>query len=329
MNAHEDSSPENGNGAAAGKPDAASDKAARPGETLGSAQSMNESGADAPEIEPTHLNLIPYLASSQAEAKGPAGPSMTRWLSPVAAGLALVAAMTAVGFYDHARQAGVIAAKAQESADLAQSVKSLKDRLDAIEATRSRDETADFRKIAAEIKAQRDAAHDLSGALTQLTARVDRVDHDQNGRLDKLADRIDHDSSARMADLAARIEKLEKRPAPVVAAITPPPAPTPTPAAKPVAASSPAPTPMAKPETLVSNETTGSIDKSHQTLRNYWLLDVQGNYALVGGRDGPQQVTAGDFLPGAGRVLRIERHGRDWVVVTSSGQIASDDSPRF
>ncbi len=327
MNAHEDSSPENGNGAAAAKPDAASEKAAHPGETLGSAQNLNESGADAPEIEPAHLNLIPYLASSQAEAKGPTGPSMTRWLSPVAAGLALVAAVTAVGFYDHARQAGVIAAKAQESVDLAQSVKSLKERLDAIEATRSRDETADFRKIAAEIKAQRDAAHDLPGALAQLTARVDRVDHDQNARLDKLADRIEHDSSARMADLAARIDKLEKRPAPVVAAITPPAAPTPAP--KPVAASSPTPTPLAKPETLVSNETTGSIDKSHQTLRNYWLLEVQGNYALVGGRDGPQQVTAGDFLPGAGRVLRIERRGRDWVLVTSGGQIASDDPPRF
>ncbi|MBV8663885.1 MAG: hypothetical protein JO107_12355, partial [Hyphomicrobiales bacterium] len=113
----------------------------------------------------------------------------------------------------------------------------------------------------------------------------------------------------------------------VAAAAAPPPAPTPTPAPKSAAALTP--TPTAKPETLVSNETTGSIDKSHQTLRNYWLLDVQGNHALVGGRDGPQQVTAGDFLPGAGRVLRIERHGRDWVLVTSGGQIASNDPPRF
>ncbi|MBV8662442.1 MAG: hypothetical protein JO107_05020 [Hyphomicrobiales bacterium] len=323
MNAHEHGSPENGNGAAA-KPDAAGENPAHPAETLGAAQSLDESRADAPEIEPARLNLIPYLASPQA---GATGLGMTRWLSGVAAGLALIAAVTAVGLYDHARQAGLLAGKAQESADLAQSVKSLKERLDAVEATRSRDESADFRKIAAEIKGQRDAAHDLSGALTQLTARVDRVDHDQSARLDKLADRIDHDASARMADLAARIDKLEKRPVAVVAAAAPPPAPTPAP--KPAAVQSPTPAPAAKPETLVSNETTGSIDKSHQTLRNYWLLDVQGNYALVGGRDGPQQVTAGDFLPGAGRVLRIERHGRDWVLVTSGGQIASNDPPRF
>ena len=39
---------------------------------------------------------------------------------------------------------------------------------------------------------------------------------------------------------------------------------------------------------------------------------------------GPQQVAPGDFIPGAGRVLRIERRGDDWFVLTSQGIIASD-----
>ncbi|HEY1943772.1 MAG TPA: hypothetical protein VGH40_16810 [Roseiarcus sp.] len=334
MNAHEDTNPENRNGATASSNEAATapgtgaETPAHPAEKLGSAQRSSQSGA-APKVEPPRLNLIPYLASPEAEAKRPTAASMTRWVSGLAAGLALLAAVTAVGLYDHARQSGLLAAKAEESASLAQSVKSLKERLDAVETARSRDESADLRKIAAELKAQRDTTHDLNAALAQLTARADRVDHDQNARLDKLAERIDHDSSARLADLAARIDKLEKRPAPtpVVAALAPPPKPVASAAPPLKTVTSAAPTP--KPEALVSDETTGSIDKSRQTLRNYWLLDVQGDYALVAGRGGPQQVGPGDFLPGAGRVLRVERHGRAWVVVTSGGLIASADQPRF
>jgi len=290
-----------------------------PAETLGAAPTASAHGDGAPSIDPPQLHLIPYLATAKAEAP-PRPPRATRWASGVAAGLAAVLAVSAVGLYDHSRQSNLIAAKASESVSLAQTVESLKERIDAIETARSRDEMTDLRKVATEIKAERDATHDLNGALAQLTAHVDRVDHDESARLDKLADRIDHDSSARLAELAARIDKLEKRaPAAVVAAVTPTPmaTPAPKPAASPIAV---------KPDPLVSNETTGSIDKPKSTLRGYWLLDVQGDYALVGGRDGPQQVGPGDFLPGAGRVLRIERRGRDWVVITTAGLIAGDQS---
>jgi len=55
-------------------------------------------------------------------------------------------------------------------------------------------------------------------------------------------------------------------------------------------------------------------------LRDYSVEDVQDGIALVDGRYGPQQVVPGDFIPGAGRVLRIERR---WFDVTSLGVIAS------
>lgn len=331
MNAHDELNPENPgdsageppNGAAepAAKPEAA-EKPAHPAETLGSAQAAGAESAGAPKVEPPRLNLIPYLTPPQAEAKAaPRPPGLGRWLSGLAAGLAAVAAVTAVGLYDHARQSNIIAAKAEESLTLAQTVKTLKDRIDAIEAARGRDESADLRKIAAEIKAESGATHDLNGALAQLASRLDRVDHDQNARLDKLAERLDHDPTARIAELGARIDKLEKRPpAAVVAAVTPAP-PTPAPAPKPAVS-----TTGPKPDVLVSNEITGSIDRPRPTVRGYWLVDVQGDYALIDGRDGPQQVGPGDVLPGVGRVLRIERHGRDWVVVTSAGVISGDQS---
>ena len=75
----------------------------------------------------------------------------------------------------------------------------------------------------------------------------------------------------------------------------------------------------------VSDETTGSIHRPK--LPGYWLVEAQEGYAVIDGRDGPQQISPGDVLPGVGRVQRIERRGRDWVVVTSAGVIAGDQSP--
>ena len=331
MNAHEDLNPErplepNAGPARSGDAESAepaagqNDRAEKPAnasESPAPAPTARRAREGAPTIEAARLDLIPYRAPSQAKAAG--GPTAAaRWVSGLAAGLALLAAVAAVGFYDHARQSSLLAAKAEESRSLAETVKTLKDRIDAIEAARMRDETADLRKLAAEMKAESGATRDLGGALAQLTARVDRVDHDQSARLDKLADRIDHDSTARIADLATRLDKLEKRPPAVAVAIPPtPPAPAPKQAAA-----------AAKPDPGVSMETTGAIDKPRAPLRGYWLVEVHDDFAVVDGRDGPQQVEPGDLLPGAGRVLRIERRGHDWVVVTSSGVIAGDQ-PRF
>ena len=299
------------------------------GQTRNSELVETQTSASAPKVEPARLDLMPYLAAKAgAQPEAPTKPAgsgtFMRWASGLAAGLALVAGVTAVGLYDHSRQATVLAAKAEESASLVQTVAALKQRIDAMEAARTRDESVDLRKIAAEMKAGRDGTHDLSNALAQLGARVDRVDHDQNARIDKLSDHLDHDAAARIAELSARIEKLEKRPVTqVVAAVTPPPPPAP---AKPAVVP---PTAPAKPEPAVSNETTGSIEKPKPMLHSYQLIDVQGDYALVEGHDGPQQVGPGDILPGAGRVLRLERRGRDWVLVTSVGVISGGDQSRF
>ena len=43
--------------------------------------------------------------------------------------------------------------------------------------------------------------------------------------------------------------------------------------------------------------------------------------------DGTRTVAEGDFLPGAGRVLRIERRQRGWAMVTTNGLILSDAPP--
>jgi signal transduction protein with GAF and PtsI domain len=258
--------------------------------------------AEAPNVEPPRLELLPYALADQAKRAGLA--KAIAWGSALAAALALIAGVAAFGLYDHARQANLIAAKTEETDGLSQTIKGLEKRIDAIETARAHDETADMRKVAVEMKTEGAAGRELTAQLTQANARIDKLDHDHSARLDKLTDRLDHESAGKFADLSARLDKLEKHP--VVAAVTP---------AKPAA-------PLAQP---VSDETTGSIERPR--LRGFWLVEAQDGYAVIDGRDGPQQVVPGDILSGVGRVQRIERRGADWVVVTSAGVIAGDQSP--
>jgi len=270
-------------------------------------------GAPSPGVDPPRLELLRYTLADRAPPR--AGLSrVVGWASSLAAGLALIAGVSAPALYDHARQTSLLVAKSEETRNLADTVKTLKDRIDAIEAARSRDESADLRKVAAELKGASAGVRDLSANLGQTNARIDKLERDHGARLDKLADRFDHetagklaDLSSKLADLSGRVDKVEKRPVAAVAV-------APAPPAKPV------------PAAAVSNETTGSIDRPK--LRGYWLVDADEGYAVIDGRDGPQQIAPGDVVPGIGRVQRIERRGRDWVVVTSAGVIAGDQ-PAF
>ena len=172
-----------------------------------------------------------------------------------------------------------------------------------------------------ELKSTIASARDLNGAVALLNQKVDRIDHDETSRVDKLGERVDHETAAKAADLAARIEKLEKKVAsPVVAS-----APAPTPGAQPQDAM----VAPAKPGPTVSMETTGSIDRPKPILHNFSVLAARDGVALIATRFGPQEVRPGDFIPGAGRVDRIERRQRDWVVVTNLGLIASAGPQEF
>jgi hypothetical protein len=211
---------------------------------------------------------------------------------------------------------------------------------------------------------ERSATPDLSAALTPLTVRLDQIEHEYGARLDKLGERVDQDSSSRFADIAARLDKLEKRaalpPTPasesadVVArldklekrvAVTAAPASeiaglttrlnklekraavagassaNPLPPAAPKQSSL-----MARAEPSAPNETARS-DNPGPLLGDYSVENVRDGIAVVDGRDGPQEVAPGDSIPGAGRVLRIEKRGGDWFVLTSRGVIASGPAP--
>ena len=211
----------------------------------------------------------------------------------------------------------------------------------------------------------RSSTGDPSAALTQLTDRLDKIEHEYGARLDKLGERVDQDSSSRFSDIAARLDKLEKKAAlpatPVpesadvvarldklekrIAAAAAPASEiaglttrlnklekraavaggslaAPLPPAAPRQSSL-----MARAEPSAPKETARSDDPG-PVLRDYSVESVRDGVAVVDSRYGPQEVAAGDSLPGAGRVLRIEKQGNDWFVLTSRGVIESGPAPQ-
>jgi hypothetical protein len=223
------------------------------------------------------------------------------------AGLALavmVFGSTGLAVFDHHQQANMLAARAEENARLAETVSTLNARLQAVEASKGRDELAELRRSVGDLKSASATSRELGSAIAQLSQRVEKLDREQGAKIDKLGDRVDHDNSTRTAEITARLDKLEKKPQPPAAAPPPPPPPQP---------------PKFGPN--VAMDTTGSIDRPKPMLSGYVVLGAQDDTALIGGRYGERAVRPGDFLPGAGRIERVERQGPNWVVVTDQGLI--------
>ena len=285
------------------------------------AQDKPETSREAPQ-----LVLMPWPQGPDAEAAAAAAAKPRRSWRPDP--LTLAASFAAVGFvavslfaaYDHVRERALVAGKAQEAQELSKSLTALKTRIDALEVARSQEQTADLKKTLSEIKSVAASAQGAQGALAQLAQRVDKIDKEQNTRLDKLGEKVDQTSANRFAEIVARLEKLEKRPM-TVALAQPAPAPKPLPVPPAAPAAKPSPIPA------VSNDVTGSIERPKPVLRGFTIDDVRGGVAYIESRDGPFTVSAGDTLPGAGKVLRIERRGPNYVVVTSLGLITTPEEP--
>jgi hypothetical protein len=273
-------------------------------------------------LQPSSASRDLVLVGEPAEAEAAAEPrpgaptrlSLSRFHFAAAAALAVVGAVAGALFLEDRQQAQALAERTAETESLAHTIKSLKVRLDAIDTAMSNAGLSDLRQSVGEIKSTAVSTREISGALTQLSQRVDKLDHEAAAKVDKLTERVDHEASAVTAGLNTRIDRLEQK----IAA--PPPAP--------LQVAQPKPAPRPKFDS-VSMDKTGSIERPKPVLRGYVVLDARDDVALVGGRYGEREVRQGDFLPGAGRVERIELGGGGWVVTTSAGLIASADSPRY
>jgi hypothetical protein len=275
-------------------------------------------------LQPASSSRDLIVVEALAEAKAAAEPqlakarrlSFSRFHFAAAAALAIVVAVAGALFMEDREQARALAEQASQNESLVHTIKSLRVRLDAIDSTMSNAGLTDLRQSVGEIRSNLASTREVSGALTQLSQRVDKLDHEATAKVDKLAERVDHEANALTTGLSTRIDKLEQK-------ITAP-------------ASTPAPGAQAKQQPPsrpkfdnVAMDKTGSIERPKPVLRGYVVLDARDDVALVGGRYGEREVRQGDFLPGAGRVERIELGGNGWVVTTSGGLIASADTPRY
>ena len=265
------------------------------------------------------------LIGPRAETRPPEGQPApqqslfvrSRFMIAAAAAVAVVLGVAVALIHEHRQQAELLAERAKETESLAQTVRTLKVRLDAME---SASDLGDLRRSVGEMRSAVISSRELNGAVTQLSQRLDKLDHEEAARVDKVSERLDHEESQRAAELSARIERLEKRvEAPVSAAVSA------TPPVPPVQPKQPAQQPKVAPN--VAMDVTGSVERPRPVLRGYVVLDARGDVAIVGSRYGEREVRPGEFLPGAGWVERIQRRQGSWVVLTSEGLIAAADPP--
>ncbi|HEX9170810.1 MAG TPA: hypothetical protein VF886_18090 [Roseiarcus sp.] len=205
-----------------------------------------------------------------------------------------------------------------------------------------------------ELRAHTD--QESSSKFADITARLDKLEQkavappaapapefaDVVARLDRLEKKaaLPAAPAPQFADIAARLDKLEKRaavastPSPEVAESAPR-LDTGEKKAAVQVASAAKPLPPAPKRTMVWARGEPSApsgragpDDAKPLLRDYSVEDVRDGVALVDSRYGSRQVAPGDIIPGAGRVLRIDRQGGNWFVLTSLGIILGGPAPR-
>ena len=295
-----------------GQPDAASQ------ESMANAAMAPE--RDPPPSPSRDLIVVAEAPEAQSATEPREAPARrlfsSRFHFAAAAALGVVVAVAGALLVEDRLQARALAEQASENESLVHIIKSLKVRLDAIDSAMSNAGLTDLRQSVGEIRSNLVSTREFSGALAQLSQRVDKLDREASAKVDKLTERVDHEASALTTGLSTRIDRLEQK-------IT-----APASALAPQAAPPKQPPPRPKLDN-VSMDRTSSIERPKPRLRGYVVLDARDDIALVSGRYGEREVREGDFLPGAGRVERIELRGGGWVVLTSEGLIASADFPRF
>ena len=286
-------------------------------------------GSGARSVWPLPAVIPPQPEARWSEPSRRAEPGRNRggrrlaWIGMATAAV-LVAGAALWVVADRRGQAAAVAVEPDRATSLARAVDALSARLSAIEGAKPADQLTDLRRSIAEIRSSLASSRELSGALAELSQKVDKLDREESVNVDKLGERVDHETSAKTAELAARIETLEKK----SAAGTP--GSSPAQARGPEAAAAEAPPQPAAKQTPatpklganIDTEPTGSIERPRPVLRGYIVLGAREDVALIEGRYGELAVRPGDVVPGAGRVERIARQRGAWVVVTEQGLIA-------
>jgi hypothetical protein len=80
---------------------------------------------------------------------------------------------------------------------------------------------------------------------------------------------------------------------------------------------------MSLPALQPPEKPTPTPETRPAAVTDWMLRDVMGGTAVLQGPNGILRVTAGDTVPGLGRVNSIVRWGNRWIVATSKGYCKS------
>lgn len=251
--------------------------------------------------------------------------------------LALPGAALAVG----AILGGSVMVLSRPAAVRPDAIAALETTLDAgrTETVRLAGDIAQLHTVLADLRASTDAARkEAATRSSALGERLAQVDKSVNAKVAALGERLEQgerEHTARLTGLAAQLERRT--------------------AATPVAAKAeltqtgsigePARASEGKPEVKVADAKVGEAKAGEAktgeakigetkpkpatfdrppVIEGWALRDVyEGTAVLENRRRRLVEVSPGDILPGVGRVEGVERHGREWVVVTRQGLVTS------
>lgn len=197
------------------------------------------------------------------------------------------------------------------------------------ETARLASDIAQLHAVLADLRASTDTsrkeAANRSGVLGERLAQLDKSLNSKTAALGERFEQIEREQNARIASLTAQLDRRVAAPAAAAAK------------AEPTQTGSVAEAPRsadAKPAELKVTEAkladakpvepkmkTAAPEKP-PVIDGWALRDVyDGTAILENRRRRLVEVVPGDMLPGVGRVEGVERHGREWVVVTRQGLV--------
>jgi hypothetical protein len=264
-----------------------------------------------PLIDMTCERLYRHYGAPRARSASRRPSRPWKWIIGAAAGGASAAAVITLVWAIGAARLGDGATSQQALAD---AVGALRDQVASLEASTV---AKPAEKAAAAVSAAQ-----LRAAIARLEARLDSGAGKTSTKLTQVASQLEkldaqsaRESAAKLSEITERLDRLHHQIATIstetTGSIQKPAALLPFHAA---AAVSP-------PREIRAKDTQAHRAEGSRPLDNWVLRGVHDGTALVEGAQGLREVTPGSVLPGAGRVKSIERHGGEWVVITTAGVI--------
>lgn len=195
------------------------------------------------------------------------------------------------------------------------------------ETARLASDIAQLHKVLADLRASADTsrkeAANRSGALGERLAQLDKSLNAKTTALGERFEQIEREQNARIASLTAQLDR--RAAAPVAAKAEP--TQTGSIADAPRSADAKVAEPKVTEAKLadakpVDPKMKAASPEKPPVIDGWALRDVyDGTAILENRRRRLVEVAPGDMLPGIGRVEGVERHGREWVVVTRQGLV--------